>query len=69
MNERLIKLVNDGLMLLGGSSEMSMDDVKILRAFLAQGFYDFSDKNKNRTSKKPDYDWMLNQAQKMGVNQ
>ena len=68
MNEKLIELFHHGLFLLGGESEMSMDDVKILRAFLAEGFYKFSDENKHRQSKKEDYAWMLAKANKMGVN-
>lgn len=68
MNERLVELFGEGLFLLGSSSEMSMDDVKILRAFLAEGFYKFGEKNKNRKSNKDDYEWMLGQANRMGVN-
>jgi len=68
MDERLIKLFHQGLSLLGSENEMSFDDVKILRAFLAEGFYKFSEENKHRQSKKEDYAWMLSQANKMGVN-
>ena len=68
MDEKLTQLFQDGLFLLGGGAEMSMDDTKILRAFLAEGFYRFADKNKARTSARTDYDWMLGQANKMGVN-
>lgn len=68
MDERLEELFHQGISLLGSESEMGFDDVKILRAFLAEGFYKFSTENKHRKSKKDDYAWMLAQANKMGVN-
>lgn len=66
--KELTELFKQGLFLLGRDTEMSMDDVKILRAYLAEGFYSFQQKNKYRRSEKSDHAWMLLQAEKMGVN-
>jgi hypothetical protein len=67
MNERLTALFREALFLVG-DTDLSMDDVKIMRAFIAQGFEYFDYENKHRTSKKDDYDWMLTKANKYGVN-
>lgn len=68
MDDKLTKIFKDGLFLLGCDSEMSIDDVKILRAWLADGFYKNEQDNKLRKSKKSDYEWMLKRAEMMGGN-
>jgi len=68
MNERIIAIFEQGIRLLGSNSEMPIEDWKILRGMLAEGFYSFCEKNKNRKSKKSDYEWLLSQVNKMGIN-
>lgn len=69
MDDRLIALLGRGLYLLGSDGDnLTSDDIKIMRAFLAEGFYSFEQKNKYRHSARDDYSWMLAQAKKMGVN-
>lgn len=69
MDDRLIELFSQAIWSVGSNSDdFTVDDIKIMRAYIAEGFYSFCDKNRNRTSKKSDYDWMLAQAKKFGVN-
>ncbi len=68
MNDELCELLNEGIFLLGADSELGIENVRILRAWLAAGFYRFAEKNRHRKSALTDREWMTKQADKMGVN-
>jgi hypothetical protein len=61
-------LLHSGISLLGGTEELSLDQVKILRAFLAEGYASFLEKYAAKT-KTPVMEWMETQASRLGVNQ
>ena len=67
MSDELIAIFQKALQTID-ESDSDLNDVKIMRAFIAQGFEYFDYENKHRTSKKNDYDWMLARASRMGVN-
>jgi hypothetical protein len=58
-----------GVSLLGGTEELSLEQVKILRAFLAEGYYAFNEKHAATKSKRPVAEWMADMAFRSGVNQ
>jgi hypothetical protein len=62
-------LFGSGVSLLGGTDELSLDQVKILRAFLAEGYYSFNEKHAATKSKRPVGEWMADLAFRSGVNQ
>jgi hypothetical protein len=61
-------LFHSGISLLGGTEELSLDQVKILRAFLVEGYAYFLEKYATNTIS-PVVEWMETRSSRYGVNQ
>jgi hypothetical protein len=65
-------LFRTGISLLGVDGDLpieQIEQIRVLRAFLAEGYYAFTEKYAQKTSQKTVSAWMKTQASQYGVNQ